>query len=314
MVELKRIAIFVAQNKGCDDLRRTCSLGLRWPRRTNTNNMKDMNRQFLLSLLLALSCWGVAQAKTERLTIQGDHGRLVCELQTPDVMPRRCPIVILCHGFGGSRNNGLFNGIADGLEAKGIATIRFDFNGHGESEGDFQQMTVPNEVVDAHRVYDWVKADGRFGRVGLVGHSQGGVVAAMLAGELGKRALKGGVVLLAPAGVLRDDAIRGTVAGQPPFKGDPLDPPEYVEVWGRRLGRNYITSAFSLPIYETAARYKGRACVVHGTADRVVPYTYGLRFHQQWRGSQWHLLDRFDHGFGPRPEEAVRITVEFFKP
>lgn len=270
-----------------------------------------MYRHTLTAILLLLST--IAVARTERVTLQGDHGRLVADLQTPDALPKRCPIVILCHGFGGSRNNALFHGIADGLEKAGIATIRFDFNGHGESEGDFTQMTVPNEVEDARRVYEWLQADGRFGRIGIAGHSQGGVVTAMLAGQLGKKALKGGVVLLAPAGVLRDDAIRGTVAGQPPFKGDPLDPPEYVEVWGRRLGREYIKTAFWLPIYETAAGYKGKACIVHGTSDRTVPYTYGLRFHQLWRGSEWHLLDRFDHGFGPRPQEAADITVKFFK-
>ena len=270
-----------------------------------------MNRKMLIACV-CLFCTGFVGAHTERLTIQGDHGKLVADLQTPDVMPKHCPIVILCHGFGGARNNGLFNGIADGLEKLGIATIRFDFNGHGESEGDFQQMTVPSEVGDARRVYEYIKADPRFGRIGIAGHSQGGVVTAMLAGQLGKKALKGGVVLLAPAGVLRDDAIRGTVAGQPPFQGDPLDPPEYVEVWGHRLGREYIKTAFWLPIYETAAGYKGKACIVHGTSDRVVPYTYGLRFHQMWKGSEWHQLDRFDHGFGPDPSKAVEITVQFF--
>ena len=263
---------------------------------------------FILCLLTA----GITSARTERVMIQGDHGKLVAELQTPDVMPKNCPIVILCHGFTGNKNGGLERGIAHDLEKQGVASIRFDFNGHGESEGDFQQMTVPNEIEDARHVYNWIKEDGRFGKIGIAGHSQGGVVAAMLAGQLGKKALKGGVVLLAPAGVLRDDAIRGTVAGQPGNHGDPLDPPEYVEVWGHRLGRNYITTAFWLPIYETAAAYKGPACVIHGTADRTVPFTYGLRFHQLWKGSEWHLQDRYDHGFGPHPEEAVKLAVTFF--
>ena len=44
----------------------------------------------------------------------------------------------------------------------------------------------------------------------------------------------------------------------------------------------------------------------------TVPYTYGLRFHQQWKGSEWHLLDHYDHGFGPHPEEAVKLAVTFF--
>ena len=266
----------------------------------------------VLLLTACLLTASFCNARTEQVIIQGDHGKLVADLQTPDVMPKHCPIVILCHGFTSNRNGGLERGIAQELEARGIASIRFDFNGHGESEGDFQQMTVPNEIEDALHVYNWVKADSRFGNIGIAGHSQGGVVTAMLAGKLGKKALKGGVVLLAPAGVLRDDAIRGLVAGQPNTQGDPLDPPEYVEVWGHRLGRDYITTAFWLPIYETAAGYKGPACIIHGTADRTVPFTYGLRFHQLWKGSEWHLLDRYDHGFGPHPEEAVKLAVTFF--
>lgn len=269
----------------------------------------------MMKRLIFLTCliWaGLAFARTERVIIHGDHGKLVADLQMPDVMPKKCPIVILCHGFTGNRNGGLEVGIAHELEARGIASIRFDFNGHGESEGDFQQMTVPNEIEDARHVYDWVKADGRFGDIGIAGHSQGGVVTAMLAGQLGKKAFKGGVVLLAPAGVIRDDAIRGQTGGQEGSLDDPQNPPEYVEVWGHRLGRDYITTAFWLPIYETAAGYKGPACIVHGTSDRTVPYTYGLRFHQLWKKSEWHLLDHYDHGFGPHPEEAVKLAVAFF--
>lgn len=284
-----------------------------------TKNEKVTMRTFLALFMSVMLLTSVsAQAETTKLTIDGSKGKLSAVIQKPQTAQgQQIPMVILMHGFGGSKDGrggqkGMLEIIADKLEAQGIASIRFDFNGHGESEGDFQQMTVPNEVEDARRVYEFVRADSRFGRIGIAGHSQGGVVTAMLAGQLGKKALKGGVVLLAPAGVLRDDAIRGTVAGQPPFKGDPQDPPAYVEVWGHRLGREYIKTAFWLPIYETAAGYKGKACIVHGTSDRTVPYTYGLRFHQLWRGSEWHLLDRFDHGFGPRPQEAATITVEFF--
>ena len=265
--------------------------------------------------LLIIACLltaSVCNARTERVMIQGDHGKLVADVQMPDVMPKNCPIVMLCHGFTANRNNGLLCGIADELEKRGIASIRFDFNGHGESEGDFQRMTVPNEIEDAMHVYNWVKADGRFGKIGIAGHSQGGVVTSMLAGKLGKKAFRGGVVLLAPAGVIRDDAIRGAFAGTSFDGADPLDPPEYVEVWGHHLGREYITSAFWLPIYETAAGYKGPACIIHGTADRLVPYTYGLRFHQLWKKSEWHLLDRYDHGFGPNPEGAVKLAATFF--
>ena len=123
----------------------------------------------------------------------------------------------------------------------------------------------------------------------------------MTAGELKDQI--SAVALMAPAAVLRDDAIRGSTFGK---MYNPLDPPEYVELWGnQRLGRKYITTAFSLPIYETAANYQGPALVVHGNADRVVPYTYGERFHQQWHGSQYVLQEYFYHGFS---QNVYRIT------
>ncbi len=264
----------------------------------------------LITLLLMAASAAAASARIERMTLQGHHGKLVAELQTPDAMPRRCPVVIICHGFTGNRNERLHRLLADALEQQGIASVRFDFNGHGESEGAFEQMTIPNEIADARCVYDAIRADARFGHIAVTGHSQGGVVAAMLAGTLTRKALRA-VVLFAPAAVIRDDVIRGNLLMQPGNHGDPLDPPETVEVWGHRIGRDYVTSAFWLPIYETAAAYKGKACIIHGTADRVVPYTYGLRFHQLWRGSEYHQLDRYDHGFNPDPEHAATLAAAF---
>ena len=244
----------------------------------------------------------------ERLTIDGDHGRLAAILQKPSLEPgQQCPLAVLCHGFGGNKDNQMFELIADSLQANGIASIRFDFNGHGQSEGDFQEMTVPNEIEDAKKVVEYALDLRYVSSVALVGHSQGGVVAAMTAGELGADVVKA-VALLAPAAVLRDDAIRGSTFGK---TYDPLDLPEYVDIFGRKLGRNYLKSAFSLPIYETAARYQGPAIIVHGNADRVVPYTYGLRFHQQWPGSEYVLLEYFDHGFGQNVYRATDLVSQF---
>jgi pimeloyl-ACP methyl ester carboxylesterase len=141
----------------------------------------------------------------------------------------------------------------------------------------------------------------------MVGHSQGGVVASMAAGKLGDKISK--VVLLAPAAVLRDDAIRGSTMVA---RYDPLDPPEYVTLWdGLKLGREYIKTAFTLPIYETAAGYHGAVCIIHGTGDRVVPYTYGERYHDLWKGSEFYLLDGFDHGFSQNVYRVVDLTTKF---
>ncbi|MDD6379250.1 MAG: alpha/beta fold hydrolase [Prevotella sp.] len=248
---------------------------------------------------------------TDKLTLMGSKGKLAAEIQKPVLSSgEKVPIAIIMHGFTGNKEGRMLKLIADSLQNHGIASIRFDFNGHGQSEGRFEDMTVPNEIEDAKKVYEYVATlpyvDAS--RIALVGHSQGGVVSAMTAGELGSPRVAA-VALLAPAAVLRDDAIRGNTMGA---KYNPLDPPDSVPLFGgHNLGASYIRTAFTLPIYETAARYTGPATIIHGTGDRVVPYTYGERFHEQWKNSEWHLLEYFDHGFTQNVYRVAELTSEF---
>ena len=249
----------------------------------------------------------------EAVYIDGDHGRLKAIIQKPELKQgEQCPMVVFCHGFGGRKDGPLFELIADTLQAHGIASIRFDFNGHGESEGEFKDMTVPNEIEDAKKVVEYVRNLRYVNSLAIVGHSQGGVVAAMTAGQLsealGEPAFKA-VALMAPAAVLREDAIRGNTMGK---QYDPFDPGEYVELWGGlKLGGNYIRTAFSLPIYETAAKYQGPALIIHGNADRVVPYTYGERFHQIWPKSELVIQEYYDHGFSQNIYLSTDIVSQY---
>ena len=251
--------------------------------------------------------------KGETVWIDGDHGRLKAIIQKPELQQGgQCPMVVFCHGFSGSKDGPMFELIADTLQAHGIASIRFDFNGHGESEGEFQDMTVPNEIEDAKKVVAYVRDLRYVSSLAIVGHSQGGVVASMTAGqlseELGEPAFQA-VALMAPAAVLRDDAIRGSVMGA---SFDPFDPGEYVELWGGlKLGGKYIRAAFSLPIYETAVKYQGPALIIHGNGDRVVPYTYGERFHQIWPKSELVIQEYFDHVFTQNIYRTTDIVSEY---
>ena len=269
---------------------------------------------FALSATMLLASIS-AKAETQTLTIDGSKGKLAAIIQKPAIAAtQKVPMVIMMHGFGGNKGGNaqrpsMFDKIADKLEAQGIATIRFDFYGHGESEGEFWQHTVPIEIEDALKVYEYVRDLRYVSTVSVLGHSQGGVVASMVAGKLGAEIKS--AVLMAPAAVLRDDAIRGSTMGA---QYDPLNlEGEYIEMFGGRskLGTEYIRTAFSLPIYETAANYKGALCVIHGTGDRTVPYTYGIRYADQSPNAELYILHGEDHGFMKDMERATDIAVEF---
>lgn len=259
-------------------------------------------------LMLGLIIPFTAEAKIQKLQIDGDHGKLSAELQTPDGR-RHYPLVMILHGFTGNKNEPRLTAIANNLEKEGIASIRFDFNGHGDSEGDFQDMTVLNEIEDAKKVYDYVSKLPEVTSVSIAGHSQGGVVTSMLAGELGDKKVKS-IALLAPAAVLRDDAIRGNLFG---VTFDSSNPPEYVEIFGNhKIGRNYIKTAQTLPIYETAEKFQGTALLIHGTNDTVVPYTCSLNYRHIYKKNRFELLVGFDHGFSQDIEHVAKIVSDFF--
>ena len=244
--------------------------------------------------------------------IPGSNGKmLAANLTIPVGATTNIPVVIFCHGFRSSKSGAIGPELTNQLVPHGIATMCFDFNAHGSSEGEFIDMTVPNEIEDAIKIYEYLRSRPEFGKIALCGHSQGGVVAAMAAGQLGTEKVSG-LALWAAAAVLKDDAIRGHCMIY--HCDDPQNPPvEGIYLGdGKYLGREFILTAQKLPIYETAGIYKGGACVINGGSDVVVPVRYGKRFHGVLVGSTFHLLPDEDHNFGHDHAASVAIGAEYF--
>ena len=240
--------------------------------------------------------------------IDGSKGKLTARLFTPELNPgERCDLVIFCHGLNADKNFTLLQMMEEGARSEGFATLAFDFNGHGESEGRFSEMTIPNEIEDLEQVLAYAQ-DLRYVRnIALVGHSQGALVAAMVAGKHPED-IKA-VVLLAPSSSVRDDIARGNLFG---IEFNPLDPPDSLVLHnGIALGRRYLKTALRLPIFETSAKYHGSACVIQGNGDRLVPFTCGERFHQQWENSEYYELEYYDHNFTNCIFRPVEITLEY---
>ena len=155
----------------------------------------------------------------------------------------------MCHGLNCDHDFELMKRIEIQLQKAGFATLAFDFNGHGKSEGRFSEMTIPNEIEDLEQVLAYAQ-DLRFvDDIALVGHSQGAVVAAMVAGNHPED-IKA-VTLLAPSSSVRDDIARGNLFG---IDFNPLDPPDSLVLSnGIAIGRRYLKTALYLPIFETSA-------------------------------------------------------------
>lgn len=120
---------------------------------------------------------------TTEIQVDGAVGKLSGVLYRPELSSGdKTSLAILMHGFMSDKNDRIITTLASELQKKHIAFIRFDFNGHGDSEGDFQNMTLSSEIADAKKIFDYARQLDFVDDILLLGHSQGGVVASMLAG------------------------------------------------------------------------------------------------------------------------------------
>ena len=224
-----------------------------------------------------------------------------------------CPLVILMHGIFSSKDFAPMPYLAKRLAKEGIASLRFDFGGHGRSEGEKVKMTIAKELQEARAVWEYAKSLGFVSQIFLLGHSQGGVVASMLAGELARENsdTPAGLVLLAPGEVIKEATMAGRFFGQ---EFDPADPPEYIKCWGLyKLGRDYLVQTQELDIYGTSAVYKGPVCLVHGSDDGIVPLWCSEKYDEVYENSQLHIVEGENHLIIKKKKEVARLVLEFLR-
>lgn len=271
-------------------------------------------KALVISVVLTLASVFSVQAK--EYEIQGPQGGISFKISVPqgfDTQKDRCPMVILMHGIFSSKDYNPMPAIAKGLAKAGIASIRFDFNGHGKSEGRMEDMTIEKEIADAIAVYEYVKGLPYVSEIGFLGHSQGGVIASMTAGRLAQKG-EGpkSLVLIAPGSVIKE-ACQGGKFFNATF--DPADPPEFIRCWGfMKLGREYLVSTQELDIFGTAEAYKGPVRIIHGTKDSIVPMWCSEKYKETYGdAAELALVEGENHTITCRRKEVVGKVVEFFK-
>ena len=273
-----------------------------------------MKRTVILTVILLL---GLFPAMAREYVVSGPEGGLAMKVALPegfDPAADRCPMVILMHGIFSSKDFNPMPFLAKALARAGIASIRFDFDGHGKSEGRMQDMTIEKEIADAMVIWEYAKSLPFVTRIGFLGHSQGGVIASMTAGRLAAagRHVPDGMVLLAPGSVIKEACQGGKFFNA---RFDPADPPQYIRCWGTmKLGREYLLTTQQLDIYGTAATYEGPVLLLHGTKDSIVPMWCSEKYLETY-GSRATLVkvDGENHLITRRKKEIRAQAVAFFR-
>lgn len=220
-------------------------------------------------------------------------------------------LVILMHGFAanlGYTPDQVFYDLTPALRQAGLGTLRFDFNGHGQSEGTLSEMTILNELEDANAVFNFAQRLKGIRNIYLLGHSQGGVIASLLAALYSEKVKK--LVLMSPAATLVDDARLGICQGS---IYDPSNIPTKISVNQKTISGFFFRIAQLLPLYSLAKHYDGPVCLIHGTRDTIVNPAASLHYNDVYKNSVLKLIPDCDHCYSnsKKRKEAIKFVCNF---
>lgn len=121
----------------------------------------------------------------KNITIRSGENNLSGALHLPEYREEAIPLLIFIHGFVGSKvgEHRLFVKAARYFTECGYGVFRFDFSGCGESDGDYADVTLTNQLKEVQDVVDYLSSIRGIDkeRISLVGHSMGGAVASLTA-------------------------------------------------------------------------------------------------------------------------------------
>lgn len=225
---------------------------------------------------------------------------------------KRVPGVLMCHGFTGHKAEAhfLFTKTARALCRQGLAVLRFDFRGSGDSRGEFLDVTISGEIEDARNALDQLEARPEVdeARVGVIGLSLGGCVAACLSGR--RADIKATALWSAVAHP--GQRIKALVLATPEREAE-LAAAGHIDLGGLAVSRAFVADALTLEPTVELAQADSAVLVVHGKKDQTVPFSdagdYVKACTRANRSVELLAVERADHTYSSIPWES-RVIEE----
>jgi hypothetical protein len=244
------------------------------------------------------------------ITFKVAEQQVVGMLHLPEERGSRVPAVACFHGWTGNKaeSHRIFVTFARMLAYAGIAVLRIDFRGSGDSEGDFSSMTVTGELEDARAAVRFLQERSEIDpeRIGVVGLSMGGLVAALLLGE--DDDLKAGVLWSAVSNMNA-----AAERKQPPGSEEAFARAGYLDMGGWLVGQEFVNELPKLKPLEVIRHTGAPILIIHGDEDEVVPHAdaedYAAALAESRKPHELHTIKGAGHTYDSQAwETEVLLT------
>ncbi|HOJ30991.1 MAG TPA: prolyl oligopeptidase family serine peptidase [bacterium] len=245
------------------------------------------------------------------ITFQSGRSQIVGILHLPDrkTTYEKFPAVIFCHGFSGNKSEShfIFTKTARQIASCGLACLRFDFMGSGDSAGSFEEMTLETEIFDAFQAYEYLAGLPFINKenIGILGLSMGAIPAVIVASKIPLKSL----CLWAP--VAYPEEISKKILTAAVRKKLQQQGTAYLNGAGLRIGKHFINSLKKINPVEAASRFCGHTLIIHSKDDPTINVSHALAYYKAFHNAaitkRMIILEKGGHTFVTEQSENIVI-------
>lgn len=207
-----------------------------------------------------------------KIYFTNSNGQKLCGIFSDPTQDKSKLAVILCHGFTSNKDSSKYVALEPILNQEDITTLRFDFYGHGESEGKFENITISEAVDDILEAITFLEEQG-YKKIGLVGSSFGGISSIMAASQSESLAFL--ILISSVSNYIQLEDMRLSKYALEAWKEDGFI--EYDTERNLRLKYAFYEDAKINIAYDVAKNILIPTLIIHGDKDTEVPVEQGQR-------------------------------------
>lgn len=214
-------------------------------------------------------------------------------------------LVVLLHGFLASKEDLYF--IAENFSKKGLDVLCLDLYAHGESEGNFNELTISKCVNDLHEIISSFREMKSYSKYSLLGYSIGGYIALSYCSKFSGI---NSIVLCAPVSDFKD---LFKSADLKEWKTNNMLKDRSLSL-NINLNYDFYQDGIEIFSYEKAKKMNIKTLIVHGSNDDVVPLEQSNNLTNALKRSILHIISSAEHdNLFSVDKKVMDLMFEFIK-
>lgn len=222
--------------------------------------------------------------------------------------------VLFVHGICGDLDEiGIFTNLERKLSTLGVMTLRFDFRGHGDSDGEASDASVQAEIRDLIQAMNFLKSEEDFSSIGVIAASFGASI--VLLSDVLTASIKTAVFLNPVIDFRRTFLEPVTRWGKENFGREKIESSDSIFLEDCELGKMFIEDLTRYEPKEVLPKWNIPTYIIHGDKDDAVPFSSSKEMAESCADSYLAPMPGTGHGFDNdfKRQIVVDLTVLWIK-